>query len=213
LSGGADSTALLLLLNEWCQESDKRLLAITVDHSLRKESSAEAEYVANIARKRNISHQVHKVNWNRAHGLPISQLQRQARVKRYEILKEVCMRENVTALFVGHNLGDQIETILMRMGRGSGWSGLAGMSKISSIPNGCHSIALVRPLLDVDKEILKETCWRFGQEWVEDPSNDSEDFDRIRIRKVDKLPAVHTTKICLYVAIVNSEDEIRPFSV
>ncbi|KAF0701099.1 Aste57867_8396 [Aphanomyces stellatus] len=184
LSGGADSTSLLMLLHEYFP-SPENVLAITVDHGLRKESADEARHVATFAEKHGIPHQTHRVQWGDLTGtLPRSQLQVQARLRRYNVLGAVCSREDIRAVYVGHHLGDQLETVLFRLGRGSGWSGLAGMPHVSPFPvAGFDAINVVRPLLGTTKDDLKATCHRFGQEWVEDPSNDSEDFDRIRIRK------------------------------
>ncbi|RHY69486.1 hypothetical protein DYB37_005026 [Aphanomyces astaci] len=188
LSGGADSTALLMLLREYVVHPDQ-VLAVTVDHGLRPESADEAQHVASFATKYNIPHQIHRLRWDDIPGkLPRSQLQIQARLRRYSILGDVCTREGIHALYVGHHMGDQLETLLFRLGRGSGWSGLAGMPAWSLFPvphpTFSRDLHVVRPLLAVNKAQLKATCNRFGQEWVEDPSNDSEDFDRIRIRKV-----------------------------
>ncbi|OQR96412.1 hypothetical protein ACHHYP_15828 [Achlya hypogyna] len=184
LSGGADSTALLCLLSEWSEAPARQLIAITVDHALRAESAAEAAYVGGFAQRCHVPHQIHTVEWPRDTTLLRSQLQVQARERRYEVLERVCVDEGVDGLFVGHNLGDQAETLLMRLGRGSGWSGLAGIPMRTTIPVEPPSATpLLRPLLEFEKDDLKATCRRFGQPWVEDPSNDSDDFDRIRIRK------------------------------
>ncbi|EQC27177.1 hypothetical protein SDRG_14980 [Saprolegnia diclina VS20] len=184
LSGGADSTSLLCLLSEWAPEPSKQLLAITVDHALRKESADEARYVGTLAAKCHVPHQIHTVRWPIDRALARSQLQVQARVKRYELLHEVCVAEKLDGLFVGHNLGDQAETLLMRLGRGSGWSGLASIPGKALIPIASGStVPLYRPLLSFEKDDLKDTCHRFNMPWVEDPSNDSDAFDRIRIRK------------------------------
>ncbi|KAG9403642.1 hypothetical protein AC1031_006292 [Aphanomyces cochlioides] len=182
LSGGADSTALLMLLHEYCRGN---VLAITIDHGLRRESADEAQHVATFATKHNIPHQIHTVSWHDMKtSLPRSQLQVQARLRRYKILGEVCQREKINSLYVGHHLGDQLETVLFRLGRGSGWNGLSGMPLVSPFPLAEYDrFAVVRPLLSVNKDSLMATCRRFDQEWVEDPSNESDDFDRVRIRK------------------------------
>ncbi|OQR95671.1 hypothetical protein THRCLA_07672 [Thraustotheca clavata] len=184
LSGGADSTALLCLLSEWARKPSEQLLAITVDHGLRKESGDEAIHVKTFAQRFNVPHEIHKVQWLEKDKLQRSQLQEMARIKRYQVLKDVCEKNDIAALLVAHNLGDQAETLLMRLGRGSGWNGLVGIPMKTTIPvQPTSKIPLVRPLLSFDKQQLKATCKRFNQEWVEDPSNDSDDFDRIRIRK------------------------------
>lgn len=199
LSGGADSLTLTFLLDEylrkWEQEKTVSLLAITVDHQLRIESREEAEYVCRICKERAIAHVIASSDWSAVDprqlvdGKPKkSRMQVQARNYRYASLKQMCQKFGVKYLFVGHTLDDQEETILLRLARGSGLNGLAGMEALTkwfwNEEIGDHTY-LVRPLLSVSKSRLQQTCTqRFHQDWVEDPSNHSDVFDRVRIRKV-----------------------------
>ncbi|KAL0587055.1 hypothetical protein ABG067_003395 [Albugo candida] len=198
LSGGADSLTLTFLLDEylrkWEQEKTVSLLAITVDHQLRIESREEAEYVCRICKERAIAHVIASSDWSAVDprqlvdGKPKkSRMQVQARNYRYASLKQMCQKFGVKYLFVGHTLDDQEETILLRLARGSGLNGLAGMEALTkwfwNEEIGDHTY-LVRPLLSVSKSRLQQTCTqRFHQDWVEDPSNHSDVFDRVRIRK------------------------------
>lgn len=227
LSGGADSMALTLLLREHLRQQKiaTPLLAITVDHRLRHESAQEARDVGQMVRESwGVEHVVAQCEWASDDGDGVgklkhqpakprgSKLQEEARKYRYSLLKQVCKEKQVKYLFVAHNLGDQLETVLFRLGRASGINGLAGIASVSTlftsggggggnedgasalngeddddIENGHDETAqvqLVRPLLGMSKAQLKETCRRFKQEWVEDPSNEKLQFDRIRIRKV-----------------------------
>jgi tRNA(Ile)-lysidine synthetase-like protein len=209
LSGGADSMALMLLLKEYLDAHNVQtpLLAITVDHRLRVESGDEARYVGDIASSKwGVRHVTMECNWGKEddprrgrNGTPRkSKLQEEARSFRYERLADACRAHNVKCLFVAHNLGDQLETVLFRLGRASGISGLAGMAaKKDFIPaeSGHESVVLLRPLLEVPKPSLKATCERFHQPWVEDPSNESLVFDRIRIRQALECIQESTTGV------------------
>jgi tRNA(Ile)-lysidine synthase len=189
--------ALTLLLKEFMknQEIHTPLLAITIDHRLRKESTAEADQVKKICvEKWNIHHITESCEWasrrQEDEGLllrpRLSKMQQQARKYRYNLLQKVCQEKGVKCLFVAHNLGDQLETVLFRLGRASGINGLAGINSVSDFFHDNktnQTIQLIRPLLSIPKKQLKETCERFNQQWIEDPSNDCISFDRIRIRK------------------------------
>lgn len=208
LSGGADSMALTLLLREYLQQQRIRtpLLAITVDHRLRVESTEEAQEIGRIVKDRwDIEHVIAQCAWAADEGgggrhasnqlLPPkprgSKLQEEARRYRYALLQQICREKRVRCLFVAHNLGDQLETVLFRLGRASGINGLAGIASVSPLfaeddttAAASEEVTLMRPLLSISKPQLKETCKRFKQQWVEDPSNEKLQFDRIRIRKV-----------------------------
>ncbi|GLD95014.1 hypothetical protein PINS_up003639 [Pythium insidiosum] len=206
LSGGADSMALTLLLAEFLERHrvPTPLLAVTVDHRLRPESTEEARHVGALCTSRmgseRIRHLILQCEWP-AGGTATprkSKLQEAARAYRYELLARCCAEHGVKHLFVAHNLGDQLETVLFRLGRASGIDGLAGMDAVTPLPTDPEApTRVVRPLLGVTKAALKVTCERFGQSWVEDPSNESLVFDRIRIRKalaaVEHQPTGHET--------------------
>jgi tRNA(Ile)-lysidine synthase len=208
--------ALMLLLREYLQRNRIKtpLLAVTVDHRLRPESSREALEVAKICAERGgITHITRVCDWHREDGgrakegdAPLrpakprdSKMEEQARQYRYELLRQVCAEHRVRCLFVAHNLGDQLETTLFRLGRASGVNGLAGIanrlpffSLDGSSPHSPHTqgsetenmVTLVRPLLSVTKDQLTATCERFEQAWMHDPSNDDPVYDRVRIRQV-----------------------------
>ncbi|KAE8885028.1 hypothetical protein PF005_g2405 [Phytophthora fragariae] len=209
VSGGADSMALMLLLREYLQKNRVKtpLLAVTVDHQLRVESSREALEVAKIcARRGGIMHVTKVCEWHTEEETegpkdPLrlvkpreSKMEEQARQYRYGLLKQVCEEYRVRCLFVAHNLGDQLETTLFRLGRASGINGLAGIANqvplfsLDESANRTHdsktkAVTLVRPLLSVTKDQLIATCERFQQTWIHDPSNDDLVYDRVRIRQ------------------------------
>lgn len=175
VSGGADSLALLLLANEACP---LRVEAATVDHDLRPESRAEAEMVARVCESLGVPHTILTASWKTK---PTSAIQEQARLMRYRLLGEWARERHLTALLTAHNLDDQAETLLMRLARGAGVKGLAGMRRVSASPGG--PIAIIRPLLGWRHSELEAICAAAGIEPVQDPSNEDEQFERVRIRK------------------------------
>lgn len=173
VSGGADSLALALMLKE--ELPTYHLVALTVDHGLRPTSKQEAEYVAGVMREYGIEH--HILTWEGKK--PKTGIEEQARIARYNLLCEWCEAHDVAYLAIAHHLFDQAETFLMRLVRGSGLYGLASMQEIYKL-NGIH---ILRPLLKVHPDYLKAYLKEKHIDWVEDESNQCEDFLRVKIRK------------------------------
>lgn len=171
VSGGADSLALALRLHA----CGKKVIALTVDHGLRKESREEAEYVARIMAKYGIEH--HILTWEGKK--PLRGIEEAARQKRYELLFDWCKHHNVATLAVGHHRRDQAETFLLRLQRGSGVDGLSCMAPVSERDR----IVLIRPQLYDSPDNLKDYLRQQDVQWVEDASNQCDDFLRVRIRK------------------------------
>ena len=176
VSGGADSLALVLLLHKWAVNAGKKIVALTVDHGLRKESGKEAEYVAKCMKKFGIEH--HILEW--VGKKPESGMEEAARTARYDLIEKWCAKNKVKILATGHHKFDQAETFLMRLQRGSGVSGLAGMLEIT--PRG--NIKIMRPLLPFMPIELKNFLADEKVKWIEDPHNQMDDFLRVRIRKL-----------------------------
>lgn len=174
VSGGADSVALLRLAHDWAAERGGALVAVTFDHRLRPESAAEAERVAEWCAALGIRHRT--LAWDA--GAPESGIEAAARAARYAALEALCRAEGALHLLVGHHAGDQRETVAMRMERGGG-HGRAGMPALD-YRRDCR---LLRPLLGFAKAELIALCRALGQEWVEDPSNHSDAFERNRVRR------------------------------
>ena len=180
VSGGADSLALALLADAWARRRGGSFSALTVDHGLRAGSDAEAQTVAGWLGARGIrSH----ILTNTAGTAPRS-LQAAARSTRYALLLDWCRRNHVLHLLLAHHREDQAETLLLRLGRGSGVDGLSGMAPMSERPG----VRLLRPLLNVPHGRLEATLRACGQNWVEDPSNRDPAFGRVRVRNL--LPSL-----------------------
>lgn len=175
VSGGADSLALVLMMNEELSVLGKKVIALTVDHRLRMESSEEAAYVSKIMVEYKIEH--HILTWEG--DKPTSGIEEAARLARYQLIQDWCVDHKVKSLAVAHHLGDQAETFLMRLQRGSGLDGLCGMSSISNWAN----LTILRPLLNTNPQILKDYLSHKNIKWVEDPSNQSEEYLRVKTRK------------------------------
>lgn len=201
VSGGADSVALMHLLAEWLREpgtaerqgmGEVPLRVLTVDHRLRAESADEAAWVAREAGKLALPHDT--LVWSGPK--PASGLQAAAREARYRLMNGLLDAEALAgsgrpkrALVTAHHADDQAETFLMRLARGSGLDGLSGIRERDCIaleaapgvqPTRC---ALLRPLLQVPKARLVAALEARGITWRDDPSNRSDDFERVRVRQ------------------------------
>jgi tRNA(Ile)-lysidine synthase len=179
VSGGPDSTALMYLAARWrnALRTGPRLVAITIDHGLRKESKAEAAAVARLARKLAVAHRT--LRWTGRK--PRTGLQEAARQARYRLLSSAARKAGAAHILTAHTLDDQAETVLIRMSRGSGVSGLGAMQRISAVPRE-ESMSLVRPLLGISKARLIATLRAAGVSFAEDPSNRDPRFTRARLR-------------------------------
>jgi tRNA(Ile)-lysidine synthase len=181
VSGGPDSTALMVLAARWrdALKTKPKLVAVTVDHGLRKESKREAAAVARLARKLKIAHRT--LRWNGSK--PSTGLQEAARMARYRLLGDAARRLGATHILTAHTLDDQAETVLIRMTRGSGITGLGAMMRLSALPSsGNSAVMLVRPLLDIPKLRLIATLRAAKIPYADDPSNRDPRFTRARLR-------------------------------
>jgi tRNA(Ile)-lysidine synthase len=175
VSGGPDSLALLLLAAE---ARPLQVEAATVDHGLRAESRGEAEMVAKICERLGVPHRILTAAWDEK---PETAIQERARLMRYRLLGEWTRERGLSALVTAHHLDDQVETFLMRLARGAGVKGLAGMRRLSGKQG--NFLALARPLLGWRHSELEAVCAAAGVEPVQDPSNEDEQFERVRVRK------------------------------
>lgn len=171
VSGGPDSLAMLLL---GAAAMPGRIEAATVDHGLRAESAAEAEFVADICAVLGVRHAVLRVE------VGPGNVPDEARKARYAALADWAAARALSALATAHHADDQAETVLMRLNRGSGLAGLVGVRARSVVPGG--SLPLLRPLLDWRRSDLAAIVERAGIAAVDDPSNADPRYDRARLR-------------------------------
>jgi tRNA(Ile)-lysidine synthase len=176
VSGGSDSTALMMLACAWAKTiSDGPAISVlTVDHGLRPQSIAEAADVA----ARSLSLGLHHTILRWEGEKPTTALQANARDARYRLMTEWCQANGVRYLLTAHTIEDQAETVIMRLARGTGIEGLAGMAA----PRMLNQIMILRPLLAIERQRLRDFLSDRGAGWSEDPSNRNEAFERVRIR-------------------------------
>ncbi|HEV7911560.1 MAG TPA: tRNA lysidine(34) synthetase TilS [Methylocella sp.] len=183
VSGGPVSVALMLLAAEWARARARPppLYVATVDHGLRQDSRGEAEMVARWAAGLALPHAI--LVWDGVK--PKSRIQERAREARYELLFDCATRIGADHVMTAHHADDQAETILLRLLRGSGVSGLSGMAS-SSDRNG---LILARPLLAHAKADLATLCESRAHPFFDDPSNTDPVYARTRIRRLGGLLA------------------------
>lgn len=178
VSGGADSTALLFLIQSLVKNNDA-VTVLTVDHGLRPQSASEAKSVGDLAGRFGLRHVT--LQW--LGEKPASDIQAAARDARYDLMTNWCLRNKTPCLMVAHTLDDQAETFLLRLARGSGVDGLSAMAPVTRV----NDIQLIRPLLAFRKLRLEETLAKAGIGWIEDPSNESDRYARVRMRAIMPL--------------------------
>jgi tRNA(Ile)-lysidine synthase len=178
VSGGPDSVALMWLAARWRRALARgpRLLAVTVDHGLRAESAREARDVKRLADALGVSHRT--VRWTGVK--PKSGVPAAARAARYRLLAAIARQNGASHVLTAHTRDDQAETLLMRLVRGSGITGLAAMARES----GREGVLIARPFLDISKSQLIATLEKAKVGFADDPTNRDPRFTRPRIRSV-----------------------------
>lgn len=199
VSGGADSVALLLAIDELRKRKklDMRIVVAHFDHKLRHDSLSDLEYV----RQLTAAHQFELAHgeWHRPLG---HNLEQSARDARYEFLLKTAERLNCRYVLTAHTMNDQAETVLMNLIRGSGPGGLGGMRSTRELrlefegeaskpgedpflPFPAPAVTLVRPLLTWAKRRETEGfCAENKIEFCLDPMNEDLNFKRVWVRKV-----------------------------
>lgn len=191
VSGGPDSMALLALAaRQW----PGQVAAATVDHGLRPQARAEAEMVAHWCAVHEIAHVTLRP------GNPIGgNLQAEGRRVRYALLEDWRIAQGLDWLLTAHQADDQIETVLMRLNRGAGVSGLAAIRSRRGV--------LLRPLLAVRRADLRAWCKAQDVPFIDDPSNADPRFDRARLRqRIDALDLVDPAHLNRSVEALSEAD-------
>lgn len=178
VSGGPNSIALMWLAARWRQALSRGplLLAVTVDHGLRPESAREARDVKRLARALDVPHRT--VRWTGEK--PKSGVPAAARAARYRLLAGIARQNGASHILTAHTRDDQAETLLMRLLRGSGISGLAAMARESER----EGVFIARPFLNISKSRLIATLAKANIGYADDPTNRDVNFTRPRIRSV-----------------------------
>ena len=175
VSGGGDSMALVSLFATWCRDNEVELLGVSVDHGLRLEAKQECKLAASLSANIGIQH--HILEWQ-----PVKKgnLQDNARKARHKLISNWAKSNNIKLVALAHTMDDQAETVLINLSRGSGVDGLAAMPEQLER----QGVTWIRPLLQVRRYELREYLIEKKIKWAEDPSNDDNQFDRVKARKL-----------------------------
>ncbi len=171
VSGGVDSIALLY----WMVEIGADIVCLHVNHGLRDAATIEENYVLETCKKLSVPCQV--FHWDAEK--PTTGIEAAARSARYKMMTDFCHQNGIEYLVTAHQSDDQIETFLMNLGRGSGVFGLSAMQNISER----DGIKILRPLLNVSREELKNYCDTKKIKYFTDEMNNDARYTRVRIRQ------------------------------
>jgi tRNA(Ile)-lysidine synthase len=209
VSGGADSTALLLALHE-LKSAGKLSVKICVahlDHKLRKTSAQDARWVADLAAQlgyESITGRARVADLARANSDNLEQAARQAR---YDFLERTAKRKLAKYVLTAHTMDDQAETVLLRLMRGSAGSGLGGMDAVRPLGTST-SIKLVRPLLWARRSDTENYCRLRKTPFLTDEMNNDLGFSRVRVRR-QLLPLMQSFNNRIVEAISRTATQLR----
>ncbi len=174
VSGGPDSMSLLFLVNAFIKYKNGNILALIVDHRIRKNSKEEAKYISTYLDNNNIKSQILSVHKDDVSKKNMSE----ARNNRYNLLTDFCIKNNILHLFVAHQKNDNLETFLNRKIAGSDFYGLKSMSELSLY----NKVCIIRPLLNFSKKTLLNYNMKNKIQYINDPTNLNLDYTRPQIR-------------------------------
>jgi tRNA(Ile)-lysidine synthase len=175
VSGGADSVALLLLVWAHFPKTRKRLTVLHYDHAMRQESAGDAAFVRGLAKALGARYAMSRRETKNADAS-----EAELRDARWTFFREQLKALRGRVILCGHQRDDIVETMLMRLARGSGAGGLSAPRPVTSFADG---VVALRPLLEIDGAELREALRAAGAAWREDASNGTDDYLRNRIRR------------------------------
>ena len=204
VSGGADSTALLVLMAELQSTHGFRAVVLHVDHGLRPDSSADARFVKHLAEVYGLPFHMTRPRVVRRPGESIEMAARRVRLA---FFARMTKRLKLDAIATGHHADDVAETFILRMARGAGPEGLAGLKRISHV----GSITFIRPLLDIRDAALHGFLRDRGISWREDSTNSDLSIPRNKVRRLvlpwlrENLDPHITEHLCKTAAILRGD--------
>ncbi len=176
VSGGPDSLALAFFSKIYSIKKSLKVKYFIVDHKLRNNSSTEALFVKDLLK--NFSIDLNILKW--IGKKPSSNIQSLARQKRYKLLIEQTKKLKINNILLGHHINDVFENFFIRFLRGSGLNGMVSFDKKSVI----HKVNIIRPLIHLEKKDLIYVAKKVFNTYVKDPSNNDENFTRVRVRNL-----------------------------
>lgn len=205
VSGGADSMLLLWALLEKQKKLGFYLKVIHVNHMLRGEASEkDSLFVENFCKKRKIEYEIAKIDVKKLKNDGKYTLEESARLARFDAFNKIMKKEKLNKLFLAHHKNDQAETILMHIFRGSGIAGACGIKNTETI---------FRPLLNLSKKEILALAKDHGIEFVQDASNNENDYTRNYIRNVifPQLEEVYPSVVNNIVSFGKRCEEIQKY--
>jgi len=184
VSGGADSTALLLALEELVinNKLQVQICAAHLDHGIRKGSRKDAIWVTDLAKKLGFERVIGRAKVAEQARENSENLEQAARTARYAFLERTAKRRHSRFVLTAHTMDDQAETVLLRLMRGSSGAGLSGMEEQRPLSSG-SPISLVRPILWARRGQTEDYCRQRRTDYLHDEMNEDERFARVKIRK------------------------------
>ena len=184
-SGGADSTALAILLFLYSIKKNINIKLVYVNHNLRDTDyiNNEKKYVKNLAKKYKLKYsstEITKIEFKNNHK---SSVENTARILRFDKLSNEAKKFNTKNIFLGHTSTDKAETILFNIIRGTGLKGLEGITKLTTKKINTKNYFIMRPLLEIDRVTTEKICKENGLVPLQDKTNDDLKYTRNKIRK------------------------------
>lgn len=176
VSGGRDSLALVDIINKARAELSVDILCVIVNHNLRPESLSEAKKVQDLLHSFDMKTEV--LEWQ--HDEINSDIHNKARTARYKLIADYCKKNDVKIALTAHHANDQLETLLMRIFRGTGVKGIMGIRPQIK----AEGVYFVRPLLNCTRKEITDYCIKNNLEYIDDPSNENTRFTRTKIRQL-----------------------------
>jgi len=209
VSGGADSTALLLAIEELksYQKLHVSICVAHLDHRLRKSSAKDAKWVSELAAKLGFRAVIGRSKVAENARANNDNLEQAAREARYAFLARTAKRVSANYVLTAHTMDDQAETVLLRLMRGSGGYGLGGMEAVRPLAKN-SAVKLVRPILWARRIETEDYCRLRKTEFLSDEMNDDHTFARVRVRK-QLLPLMQSFNNRVVEALSRTAAQLR----
>ena len=209
VSGGADSTALLLAIEE-LKTGNKLFAEVRVahlDHGLRKSSAKDAKWVRELATKLGFYSVIGRSKVAEKAQERSDNIEQAAREARYAFLQRTAKRVSANYVLTAHTMDDQAETVLLRLMRGSAGAGLGGMESLRPLAKN-SSIKLARPILWARRIETEDYCRIRKVEFLSDEMNDDQKFARVKVRK-QLLPLMQSFNNRIVEALSRTAAQLR----
>ncbi len=207
ISGGPDSVMLFRILNDLKDDYKLKLKVAHLDHMIRKEDSyQDMEFVKSLCKNFNIDFCFKRVDIEKIAREKKDSVEKVARAVRYDFFAQVAEKEGFKKIALGHNADDQVETILMRIIRGTGLSGLTGIPFTRRVSKKSN-ILIIRPLIEINADEIRQDLQDKNIQYRQDYTNEEEIYFRNKIRH-QFLPLLKKYNANINQLILNMSDSI-----